>query len=111
MVENLEDYLCRYMRTQVEAFKGCLIAVYDSNLHYLSLLDESLGTPLDSKEIKLCEVLVNAELLRKEIKLTRDGRNRYKLFYLTDAGMEIAKQIKAEGYSGPVPQSTPLDNL
>ncbi|MCW3999389.1 MAG: hypothetical protein NWE93_04035 [Candidatus Bathyarchaeota archaeon] len=111
MVETLEDYICGYMRTQTEALKGCLIAVYDSRRHYLSLLDESLGTPTGSKDILQCEVLVNAGLLREEVKATRDGRNRYKLFYLTDAGMEIAKKTKAEGYSGAVPQSTPLDNV
>jgi hypothetical protein len=111
MVETLQDYLCRYIQKQTEALKGCLIAAYNSNLNYLSLLDESLGTPTGSKEIKLCEILVNAGLLHEEVKVTRDGRNRYKLFYLTLAGREIAKQIKAEGFSGAVPQNTPIDNL
>jgi hypothetical protein len=111
MVETLQGYLCGYIERQIEVFKGCLVAAYDSQLHYLSLLDESLGTPTDSKQIRLCEILVNAGLLREEVKVTRDGRNRYKLFYLTDAGMEIAKQIKAEGFSGAVPQNTPLDTL
>ena len=111
MVETLQDYLCRYIAGQTEAFKGCLLAAYDNRLQYLSLLDESLGTPTESKEIRLCEILVNAGLFREETKTTRDGRNRYKLFYLTDAGMEIAQQIKSEGFSGSVPQNTPIDNL
>jgi hypothetical protein len=56
-------------------------------------------------------LLVDAGLFREEVRTTRDGRNRYKVFYLTDAGREIAKQVKSEGYDGAVPQSTPIDNL
>jgi hypothetical protein len=59
----------------------------------------------------MCEVLVGANLLREEVKVTRDGRNRYKVFYLTEQGMELAKKIKQEGYSGSMPQNTPIDNL
>ncbi len=111
MATNLQDFLCKYMSEQAESLKGCLVAAYDSREHYLSILDESLGTSTESSDIKFCELLTNAGLLREEVKVTRNGRNRYKLFYLTDSGVELAKQIKAEGYSGPVPQSTPLDNL
>ncbi len=111
MIETLQDYMCKYMQEQSESLKGCLIAALDRKEQYLSLLDESLGTPIASENIKLCEVLTNAGLFREEIKVTRDGRNRYKVFYLTDKGREMAKQIKSEGYNGPVPQSTPIDNL
>gem|GEM_PF-3245125 len=54
---------------------------------------------------------MGANLLREEVKVTRDGRNRYKVFYLTEQGMELAKKIKQEGYSGSMPQNTPIDNL
>jgi hypothetical protein len=111
MVETLQDYLCKYLQEQTPALKGCLIAVYDSRLQYLSLLDESLGTPVPSANLKFCELLADAGLFREEVKITRDGRNRYKLFYLTDTGKEMAQQIKAEGYTGPVPQNTPIDNV
>ena len=100
MVQKLQDYMCKYMQEQTESLKGCLLAALNSKEQYLSLLDESLGTTIPSKDIKLCELLTNAGLFREEIKLTRDGRNRYKLFYLTDTGKEMAEQIKAEGYSG-----------
>ncbi len=103
--------MCKYMQDQTQLFKGCLIAVLDSREQYLSLLDESLGTPVASADIKLCEVLADAGLFREEAKTTRDGRNRYKVFYLTEQGKEIALQIKEEGYSGRVPQNTPIDNL
>jgi hypothetical protein len=111
MEEKLEDILCKYVQKQSEPLKGCLVAALDSREQYLSLLDESLGTPIPSMDIKLCELLVDAGLFRQEIKLTRDGRNRYKMFYLTDSGRQIAQQIKAEGYNGPVPQNTPIDNI
>ncbi len=111
MVENLQDYLCKYMQQQTEALKGCLIGVFDSREHYLSLLDESLGTPTGSNEIKLCELLANSGLLREEIRVTRDGRNRYKVFYLTEPGLEMAKRIKQDGFNGPLPLNTPIDNI
>ena len=111
MVRTLQDYMCSYMQEQNEPLKGCLVAALDSREQYLSLLDESLGTPVPSTTIKLCELLTNAGLFREEVKVTRDGRNRYRLFYLTDSGREMALQIKAEGYNGAVPQSTPIDNL
>ena len=111
MEQKLEEYMCKYIQQQSESLKGCLIAVLDRREQYLSLLDESLGTPMPSKDVKLCEMLTDAGLFREEIKVTRDGRNRYKVFYLTDSGREMARQIKAEGYSGAVPQSTPIDNM
>jgi len=111
MTASLEDYMCKYIQKKSESLKGCLIAVLDSREKYLSLLDESLGTPITSTDIKLCEMLVDAGLFREEIKTKRDGHNRYKIFYLTDLGMKIARQIKADGYNGPVPQSTPLNNI
>jgi hypothetical protein len=108
---TIQDYMCEYMKQQSESLKGYLIATFDSREHYLSLLDQSLGTSTKSEDIKLCEMMASAGLFREEIKITRDGRNHYKLFYLTDTGREIAKKIKEEGYSGPIPQSTPIDNI
>lgn len=111
MVDSLKDFLCKYIEEQHDVFKGCLVAVFDSRQHYLSLLEDSLGTPSPPKELRFCHLLVNAGLFKEETKITRDGRNRYKVFYLTDAGMELARKIKEEGFSGPLPQSTQVDNL
>jgi hypothetical protein len=107
----IQDFMCKYTERQTERLKGYLLAAYDSREHYLSLLDESLGTSTQSEDIKLCDMLTSAGLLREEVRITRDGRNRYKLFYLTDEGTEIAKKIKEEGYTGSIPQSTPIDNI
>src|SRR5208283_4557214 len=96
MSQKLRDYMCKYIQKQTEPLKGCLLAALNSKEQYLSLLDESLGTPSPSIDVKLCEFLAQAGLFREENKLTRDGRNQYKLFYLTDLGKEIAQQIKKE---------------
>ena len=45
-------------------------------------------------DIRNCEFLTDARLFREEVKLTIDGRNRYKLFYLTDLGKEMAQNTK-----------------
>ena len=105
LVQNLEDYLCKYVQSQTELLKGCLLAALNNKDHYFSLLDESLGTRVQSVDLALCDFLSSAGLFRDEIKLTRDGRNRYKLYHLTEAGTEIAEQAKKEGYKGKVPQS------
>ena len=91
--------------------KGCLVAAFDNREQYLALLSESLGAPNPSRELRFCQLLANAGLFKEETKSNRDGRNQYKVFYLTDAGKVLAKQIKAEGFRGVVPQNIPVDNL
>jgi hypothetical protein len=105
VTQNLEDYLCKYVQSQTGALKGCLLAALNDKDHCLSLLDESLGTPVSSVDLTLCEFLRTAGLFRGEVKLNRDGRNRYRFFYLTDTGVELAEQAKKEGYEGKIPES------
>jgi len=71
------------MDEKSEYLKGCLLAALDSQEGYLCLLIESLGTPVPSEDVRYSELLVDAGLFREETKITRNGRNRYKLFYLT----------------------------
>jgi hypothetical protein len=105
MAERLQSFMCKYMQQETQPLEGCLLAAYRSIEGYLCLLTESLGTPVFSEDLRLCELLTNAGLFRDEIKITRDGRNRYRLFYLTDEGRRIAEQISQEGYDGEIPQS------
>jgi hypothetical protein len=65
----------------------------------------SQGTPLPSIDIKNCELLTEAGLFREEVKTTRDGRNRYELFYLTDLGREMVEKIKEQNHTEDLPQS------
>jgi hypothetical protein len=104
MSETFEDFMCKYIRGQIAVFKSYLLAALDSQDKYLYYLDVSLGTPLPSIDIKNCELLTEAGLFREEVKVTRDGRNRYKLFYLTDLGREMVEKIKEQNYAEDVPQ-------
>ena len=108
MVEKFNDYICKYVQTQTGMLKRYLLAALDSQVQYLSYLDISVGTPVPSVDIRNCEFLVDAGLFREEVKNTRDGRNSYKLFYLTDLGREMVQEIKEEGYSDDMPQTPPM---
>jgi hypothetical protein len=105
MSETFEGFMCKYIQGQTVIFKKYLLAALDSQDKNLLFLDMSLGTPLPSMDIKNCELLTEAGLFREEVKTTRDGRNRYKLFCLTDLGMEMVEKIKEQNYSEEMPES------
>lgn len=94
------------MEEKSEHLKGCLLAALDSKDGYLCLLIESLGTPVPSEDVRHAELLVDAGLFREETKITRNGRNRYKFFYLTAQGRRLAEHIKEEGFDGKIPENT-----
>jgi hypothetical protein len=104
---TLQDFMCQYMEEKSDPLKGCLLAALENKEGYLCLLVESLGTPVVSEDIRLSELLTSAGLFWAEEKLTRDGRNRYKLFHLTAAGREIAERTKSEGFDGEIAQNIP----
>jgi hypothetical protein len=104
MAQRLQNFMCQYIEKKADLFKGYLIAALDNKDQFLSYLDDSLGTDLASLDIRTCELLTDAGLFRKEEKFTRDGRNSYNLFYLTDLGKEMAQQIKDEGFKGKLPE-------
>ncbi len=105
MSETFEGFMCKYISSQTTIFKQYLMAALDSQDKYLCYLDMSLGTPLPSVDIKNCELLTDAGLFLEEVKTTRDGRNRYKLFYLTDLGVGMVEKMKEQNYSGELPES------
>jgi len=105
MSQKFDDHLCKYIKDQTSLFKRYLLAALDNQDQYLSFLDESLGTPLPSVDVRNCELLTDAGIFREEVKLTRDGRNRYKMFYLTELGKEMALQIRDESYTEELPPS------
>jgi hypothetical protein len=96
MSQQFEDYICKYIQEKTSVFKKYLLAALDNQDQYLSYLNMSLGSPIPSIDIRNCEMLTDAKLFRVEIKVTRDGRNRYELFYLTDLGKQIAQHIRKE---------------
>jgi hypothetical protein len=108
MSQKFEEYICKFAQEQSSVLKNYLIAALDSEDQCLYYIDNRLGTPIPSMDIRNCEFLTEAKLFREEVKLTIDGRNRYKLFYLTDLGKEMAKQIKDESFTNSVPESPPI---
>lgn len=108
MSQKFEEYVCKYIQNQSGTLKAYLLATLDSKDQCLYYLDSRLGTWLPSMDIRNCEFLVDALLFREEVKLTQDGRNRYKLFYLTELGTELAKQMKEESLTGEMPESPPI---
>jgi len=108
MTQNFEDYICKYIQEQTSVFKKYLLAALNNQDQYLSYLDMSLGTPVPSIDIRNCEMLTDAKLFRAETKITRDGRNRYELFYLTDLGKQMAQHIRKESFVDEMVESPPI---
>ena len=107
-MSRFEDFICKYFQEQSDIFKKYLLVAADSQDQFLCYIESSQGTQLPSVDIRNCELLTDARLFREETKVTRDGRNQYKLFYLTDLGKEMAKQIREEDYTDELPESPPV---
>ncbi len=105
MSETLEGFMCRYIQGQVGCLKKYLLAALDSQEKNLCYLDMSSGSVVPSVDVRNCELLTDAGLFCEDVKVTRDGRNRYKLFYLTDLDMEMVEKIKEQNYTEDLPQS------
>jgi hypothetical protein len=105
MSQKFEEFMCKFVSEQTSVLKSYLLAALDSEDGRLYILDSRLGTSIPSMDIRYCEFLTEARLFREELKLTLDGRNRYKLFYLTDLGKEMAKLLKDESFTNDVPES------
>jgi hypothetical protein len=107
-MEKFEDFICKYFQEKTNLYGQYLLVASDSQDQFLSYLYSSQGATIPSVDIRNCELLTEAGLFREEIKLTRDGRNEYKLFYLTDLGKEMARQFKQGAYSDELPESPPV---
>jgi hypothetical protein len=108
MTQQFEAYMCDFVQEQASTLKSYLLAAHDSKDQCLYYLDNRLGTQLPSMDIRNCEFLVDARLFREEIKTTIDGRNRYKMFALTNLGTEMAKKIKEGSFTDELPETPPV---
>ncbi len=96
MSQRLANYLSDYIKSRVGVFKKYLLAALDNKDQNLWYLEASEGMIIPSADLKNCELLRDAQLFHEDIKVSRNGRNTYKIFCLTDLGKKLAEELKAE---------------
>jgi hypothetical protein len=96
MSKELGDYLSNYIRERIGVFKKYLMAALDNKDQCIWYLESSVGVMIPSSDLKNCELLRDANLLHEDIRISRNGRNTYKLYCLTDLGKKMATAIKEE---------------
>jgi hypothetical protein len=96
MSQKLADFLSDYIRGRVGVFKKYLLAALDNKDQGIWYLEASSGMMIPSSDLKNCELLRDAQLFREDMKVSRNGRNTYKIYYLTDMGRKLAEELKAE---------------
>jgi hypothetical protein len=97
MSEKLRSYLSEYIQGRVGVFKKYILAALDNKDHCLFYLESSEGMIMPSSDLKNCELLRDAMLFKEDTRVSRNGRNTYKFYCLTDLGKQLAEAIKAEG--------------
>jgi hypothetical protein len=93
---KFENYMCEYIRERIGVFKKYILAILENKEDCIWYLEYSEGMIMPNSDLKNCEVLRDAGIFREDTRLSRNGRNTYKLYYLTENGRKIAEEIKAE---------------
>jgi hypothetical protein len=96
MSEKLESYLSTYIKTRVGVFKKYILAAHASKDQCVWYLEASEGMIMPSSDLKNCELLRDAQIFNEDIRISRNGRNTYKIFCLTELGKQIAEQLRKE---------------
>jgi hypothetical protein len=96
MSQELGDFLSKYIKARVGVFKKYLLAALDNKDQCIWYLESSEGMIIPSSDLKNCELLRDAQLLHEDMRVSRNGRNTYKLYCLTDLGKKMATAIKQE---------------
>ena len=96
MSQKLGDYLSEYIKDRVGVFKKYLLAALESKEHSIWYLQASAGMIIPSSDIKNCELLRDAQLFSEDMRVSRNGRNTYKTYCLTELGKKFAEELKAE---------------
>jgi hypothetical protein len=97
MSEKLSTFLREYIQGRVGVFKKYILAAFDNKEHCIFYLESSEGMVFPSSDLKNCELLRDAGIFNEDTRVTRNGRNTYKFYCLTDLGQKMAEAIKAEG--------------
>ncbi len=104
MSEQLKEYLCNYIRDRVGIFKKYLLAALDNKDQCIWYLESSEGMMIPSSDLKNCQLLRDAQLFVEDVRISRNGRNTYKIYCLTELGKKLADSIKKEGLDGKIPE-------
>ena len=107
MSKELESYLSSYIQSRVGVFKKYLLAALDNKDQCIWYLESSEGMLAPSSDLKNCQLLRDAQLLNEDIRISRNGRNTYKIYCLTDLGRKLAAEIKKEGLESKKAEEEP----
>ncbi len=97
MSQKLGEYLSEYIIGRIGVFKKYLLAALTNKDQCIWYLEASEGMIIPSSDLKNCELLRDAQLFKEDTRVSRNGRNTYKIYCLTDLGKKIADELKAEG--------------
>jgi hypothetical protein len=93
---KFENFLCDYLKGRVGIYKKYMLAALDNKEGCIWYLEYSEGMIVPNSDLKNCELLRDAGIFREDTRVSRNGRNTYKLYMLTENGKKIAEEIKAE---------------
>jgi hypothetical protein len=106
MSEELGRYLSSYIQRRVGVFKKYLSAALDNNDQCIWYLESTEGMLVPSSDLKNCQLLRDAQLFTEDLRMSRNGRNTYKIYCLTQLGMKLAREIRKEGLEGSKPEKS-----
>ena len=107
MSDELGEYLSSYIKERVGVFKKYLLAALDNKDQCIWYLESSEGMLAPSSDLKNCQLLRDAQLLNEDIRISRNGRNTYRVYCLTELGRKLATEIKKEGLEGKKTEKAP----
>ena len=107
MSKELEGYLSSYIQSRVGVFKKYLLAALDNKDQCIWYLESTEGMLAPSSDLKNCQLLRDAQLFNEDIRISRNGRNTYKIYCLTDLGRRLAAEIKKEGLESKKAEEEP----
>jgi len=106
MSEELGHYLSSYIQSRVGVFKKYLLAALDNKDHCIWYLESTEGMLVPSSDLKNVQLLRDAQLFTEDVRISRNGRNTYKIYCLTELGMKLAMEIRKEGLEGSKTEKT-----
>jgi hypothetical protein len=107
MSQELSEYLSTYIQSRVGVFKKYLLAALENRDQSIWYLESSGGMLVPSSDLKNLQLLRDAQLFTEDTRISRNGRNTYKIYCLTEQGKKLATEIKKEGLVGKKPEKAP----